>query len=299
MAVTNVKIPQDQDFAADYMLTGSGTYQVRYTVDSDDPLESPIAIYVGGVAFGGAVALPARGDSYSFNGDDDDSAYAQRYRIYRPEPKIKPTRWFVDVTFMPLQPGTLPGDSDSNPLARPAKYWIEEEPYTVLVTEDKDGNPITNSAGQEFTEPPEEEDYHMILMVEKNYATLAEIITLNQTYARAVNTDTFYGATARKCFVMSIRCSPPKEENGVTFYTATFSIKISDKQWDLKIVDQGFMHYESSSSDELVRAKDLNGEDTPEPVLLDTDGTRLAAGALGLFKTFRRRKEVAFSGMGV
>lgn len=75
MAVTNVKIPQDQDFAADYMLTGSGTYQVRYTVDSDDPLESPIAIYVGGVAFGGSVALPARGDSYSFNGDDDDSAY--------------------------------------------------------------------------------------------------------------------------------------------------------------------------------------------------------------------------------
>lgn len=298
MAVTNVKIPREQDFAAEVDLTGRATYQLRYVVDSDDPEESPIAVYVGGVAFAGAVQLPERGDSYAFNGDTDGSSYAQRFRIYRPQPNDLATRWFVDVTFMSLMPGTTSGDADSNPLARPTKYWIEDEPYNVLVTEDKDGVPIVNSAGQEFTEPPEEEDYHMILVAEKNFATLAEIIALNQTYARGVNTDTFYGATARKCLCMPIKCSPPKEENDVTFYTATFQIKISDKQWDLKIVDQGYMH-KKGTGDELYRALDEDGEPTAEPVLLDTDGTRLAAGTVGQFLTFRRRREVAFSGLGI
>jgi len=301
MAVTEVKHPDDFDYRMTTDHRGRSTYAMRWIVDTDDALMPAPLVATGAqsIVSGFTNPLPARWSTYSHQGSTDIFAYLKgNLNLYKPFPHDKPTRWFVDGTYEPLDPGQEEEAGDTNPLSRPVVYRLESEPYSRIVTVDKDGNPINNAANQEFTEPPEEEGFRDVLVATKNVANLTAITNLNNTYRYSVNSGTFYGAGALHAKIDTIESSELLTEGNISYYQAIIRVVFRHEPWDLKVLNQGFMVVDPLFTD-IVRAKDEDGNPTPEPVLLDATGKMLTGGGVGNYRTFRVRREVDYTNLGI
>lgn len=167
----------------------------------------------------------------------------------------------------------------------------------VPVESDRLGKPLRNAAGQEFVDPITEERQIQVLAAQRNVATLQEIIDLQQTYDRAVNQEEYRKGAPWTWKVLPIESGQVIYENGYAYYSPTFRLAYKAETWKRKILNQGFQ-YINNVVRGLVRATDANGEPTPEPVLLNPDGTRLTTGN-GNYLTFETLYPKKFDQLGV
>lgn len=275
-----------------------GTYEAVWHVQTDDPMDGPVTVLTEAQALASSERVPALWSTYAFHDEQDIASFLRSFRVEpREDPHNSKTLWRVIAHYEPLEPQEQEGDGDTDPLQRPVRYRLEHTSYTRVVEQDNEGNAIVNACEQEFDEPIEDEQSRIILVAEKNFASLQEIINLNLTYAGKVNNDSYRGAGERMWYCHTIGCSDLQTEGNVSFYTATFRLELNFETWDRKVLNRGFKHYDDSNK--LVQATDTAGIPCNEPILLDEDGTRLADGATGNFITFKVKKEVAFSGLGV
>ncbi|MEN1680345.1 MAG: hypothetical protein AAGJ46_12195 [Planctomycetota bacterium] len=314
MAVTSCKIVR---YLRGSMIAGNFRYGIRYEVTTDDKEDPWPQVWLQAQAIGGAGndPLPAYNTHYNVKGRIDLAAFARSFSGDQREQQR--TIWDVDVFWENLPLGQLPEDTQTpfdNPLAAPAKNWIEFQTLSEIIEQDYQGNPIVNSAGQPFDEPAEEDNEYEVLVFEKNFATLTEIRLHNRNYRRKLNDDTYAGYPAKHCLCLPILASPPKFAGydpqstgaGMTYYTGSARVICSDRPWVREFVNRGFKHFVGTGSDKkLVLATDpttdANGdvdENTrvvvTEPVLLDTDGYRLPLGDAGNIRTFQTRGEADF-----
>lgn len=266
---------------------------------SPDPLPQPWSLYEG---YGSGTAV------------DDNFSTVQGIELKR---KIDGEGchfdWIATVTWSPPEPGSTSSDPPTiNPLDRPIKYSMEWANYTRLVDKDIFGEPIVNSAGDGFDPPIEIDDARPVLVAVKNMWPLEDIIALSLAYKNAVNTDTFFDATARKAKVESIVSGQIMEENGIQFYAVTFRIQFNHEKWDIHLVDRGTQvlvadNVGTGFHKEFPRipAGQANAGDPIDIVNLNADGTQRAQGQVALFKPplasdgFRIYPELAFSGLGI
>ncbi len=291
--------------------------QWKVTTDSGNDGWTTVLLQSGNASLDNPI--PDLWSTYAIGNDVDTGVYLQDKRG-QPETGSE-TTWIVTGTWKAPPPGRDPanGDNQPNPLFRPVRYHLEFANFTRVAEKDIFDKAITNSAGQEFDPPLEMDDARPVLVAVKNEWPLEGIISKAIQYKNAVNTNTFYGAGPREAKVESIVSGGMQTENDVRYYPVTYRIQFNHEQWDIELVDQGWMHYGTAAAKNLLVARggEQNADGTykiatgetelpppvPEPIGLDPDGTRRDKDAdpVKLFKQppFRIYPELSFASLGI
>lgn len=303
----NATLSIDEDFKRTY------THDFLVETNSKDDIQGDV--YVGALA-ASPDPVPSHWTQYnewnSGTSIRDPYVYLQKVEIKRKEDGEDAWKyWIITCHWAPPKPGTDSSTPpDINPLNEPIRYHLEWAHFTRLVEKDNSGNPIINSAGDLFDPPIEIDDARPVLVAVRNMYPLQNIIDLAIEYKNAVNTDTFYGATARTCKVESIQSGTIQERNGQPFYAVTFRVEFNEDTWDKLLVDRGTQVLEQDATGtgyHKAWPKKRNSDGSlyePEEFLdmvnLNSDGTHKVTGP-ALFKTpaYRIYPEKAFSGLGI
>jgi len=160
---------------------------------------------------------------------------------------------------------------DPNPLFEPATFDWDFEQFERVADVDRNGDGITNSAGDIFTDPPlMRDDSRPICTVTKN---LAAVPTAILTYQDAVNSSAFVldGLTIAAGLAKMNRVSVSRKQirNGFTFRVVTFDIHLQRDGWDLKPLDYGFR---AKSGSDRTAITNTDGTEPRVPVLLNGSG---------------------------
>lgn len=200
------------------------------------------------------------------------------------------TLWKWAVTFSPPPQGDGNGEASihENPLERPPIFNIQYMDVEEVLTEARnveylargDGTgsaraigtlgPIVNAAGIRPDEPIMRTKRQAVIVIQKNFPTLAAITERNDEYEDSTNDGTVHGYTIRKLEYQLTESLGMQVENGYTFWPGVTSILIK-KSTDLKLDNVGYQYW-TVPDGELVRAKDSEGDFTAEPVNLTVAG---------------------------
>lgn len=268
------------------------TYQARYIIEASESvgcLEAEVL-----ARSGGARPVPIKGAAYAVAGNGADPASFALEFQWSVNPQ-RHSQWFCDVTWRPPDPKESPPNyTVPNPLDRSAIHWLEFEETTEIVTEAKNITPlphlsparpagtlgkIVNAAGQPFDSLPERPNARPVLVLQRAYRTLEQLMGLHNTYYRKLNSDTYQGAPAKTLYVRSIQCGAPQYENGVEYFIGQIRIVYNPKGWKISLVNQGLAYLESGKL--INYDKSSTGQIFTEPILLAANGSRLSPGVAG------------------
>lgn len=270
------------------------TYSARYRIITDVPL-GPIAVQTASRIYGNT-PVPYKGDAYNVHGEIDPASFALDFS-WELDPQNR-NRWYCDVVWRPPDPREIVANyTQPNPLQRTVIKWIDFEETTEVVQEAKNitnlGHlnpprpvgtlgPIVNTAGQLFDDFRERPDARPVLIIQRNYPSLASIIALHNTYYRKLNQDVYEGAAAKTLWVRRITASPPIFENGFQYFQGTIHIAYDPRGWKHRIVNRGLAYLEAGKLidfDKGAGAAAGTGHNFSEPILLNSTGGRLPPGA--------------------
>lgn len=211
-------------------------YTETYKIICDQPMAKAEVILQ---ALSGAPdALPDLYANHSEYGVTDASAYVQSVELTQED--AHQCVWKASVTYGPMPPGSSPGDNVTTPTLRPTRWRVEWLDQMGILTKDRLGNPIANSVGDEFDIPLEEPELFMVLVAEKNYLTLQEIIDLGIQYHGTVNSAVFKNGAVRTVKFLPIQSSDIQHESGISFYTAVLRFAYNPKTWDREVLNRGW-----------------------------------------------------------
>lgn len=316
MAVTSCTLTRQQQ-PTSFDELNLGRYSLKYEVVTDGVMGHR---NLGTAAQASSPhALPLWGDSYSYQGDVDDIAFAQNFQIESREGHQN--RYYITVNYSPLETGDS-GQFAPNPMNRPIIVWADREVYTRIIEQATHGNnrdanatAIVNLAGTLYDILPEHEVARGVLVVEKNVATLLEVLQYQRFLWNAVNSITwqFQGVLfpPRTVLAREVAAGPPITEANFTYYHLVFRFALAagdttlnasgGQDWDDQILERGYQWYKKNAAGDFLR--DGNGRKirfpekigSPEPENLAEDGTLLPDGQLGIFTKWRIRREVDFN----
>lgn len=127
---------------------------------------------------------------------------------------------------------------EENPLDELPRYSLQWETRDKVIEQDLDGEPIVNTVGDLFTDPPytEEEDLP-VMVVTRNEASLP--VALAMDYKNKVNSDEFYGAEPGKVKLKAITTGELQVQNDVEFYKVTYEFVFNPDGWQPEILNRG------------------------------------------------------------
>lgn len=216
------------------------------------------------------------------------------------------------VSYSPPPPGeTEESFGQDNPLARAPTFQIQYMDREDVIAKAKNvgalphgngsgGNraddtegPIVNAAGKRPDEPMVDTTRLEVLVITKNYPSLASIVTRNRTYKKTTNSDSAQGYSARELRYLLTESHGEQFENGVRFWPGTTTI-LADETTDLTIDNVGYEFWNAADSD-WERVKDTDGNFMAEPINLKIDGDK--GGTTTNTITYRYLAPVAYSGL--
>lgn len=312
------------------------TYRSKYTIQQTDTgarVSAPSLIIAAQALMSGDI-LPEYGDNYADAGTTDLDSYATTFNWDMSAGADQQKILTVDVGFSPAE-GTNPSNlAEPDPLLWETEYWVEWTEEQIVLNEavNVEALPsigraantlgkVVNGAGVEFTEPLMKTVYYPVLHAQKQYATLDEIVALNTTYQGTTNSDTFFGATARKAKYLGTESGRIQKINGQEFYVGITRIWFKNATWDRKVLNNGWSHVvfdggvpvENADGKVILEknkvhddAQDVIDDDTidpdtpcSEPLNLALDGTLLFPNDAPVYITYRDLTAVAYSGIGI
>lgn len=222
----------------------------------------------------------------------------------------KKALWNWDVTFSP-PPQSEGGNGEvsiiENPLERPPVFNVQYMDIEETLTKAKnitylargDGSggpravgtegPIVNAAGIRPDEPIMVTRRREVLIIQKNFAALADIVSLNAEFEETTNDGTVQGYTARRLAYQLTESLGRQYENGYEFWPGVTTI-LAMKTTDL-ILDNTSYDYWDPVSGELVRATDSHGEALAEPINLNSAGSKSIDGATQITWRYLEEKD--------
>ncbi len=198
--------------------------------------------------------------------------------------------WVVSVEYAPYDPTQFP----ENPLNHPVKISWGENRFEQTCFEDRNGDPVVNSAGDYFDPPISIDDSRPTLRIVRNERSYSPTYALS--WKDTINTDTFYGFPPG-----TVKMSTPLgdlEYNPVCgfYYVITYQFEINPDGWKKQILDQGMRQIDSGVKQKIL---DDKGEEINSPALLDGAGTRLPTGGTPVALTFEVYAEADYSLLGL
>lgn len=210
--------------------------------------------------------------------------------------KERRDHWLYTVTFNQLPPGEDQTQQNENPLLRPpiaGLKYIDRE-YVVKKARNvealgaqfqaKQGyraadtlGPIVNGALRRPDEPIVRTERVGVITIDRNYAALGQIFSLNKTFKRSTNSDTVafagHSFSARELKYECTHEGGRQVQNGIAFYPGVTEITIEDTT-DLILDNVGFEYWEAGAF-KPTRALDKDNQPTAEPINLTLSGRRL------------------------
>jgi hypothetical protein len=304
VAVTSVLKSIGGTIQADYFDTVTHVYEVSY----DAVPTNFYAAYEAAKTATGA-PVPARGAQLS----GQNGMYAG---TITPEPQVVRTIWLWTVTYSRPQPEDLnnlgaPGGLPANPLLYPVVFNVSymDREYVIQKAKNvealshgdgKGGNraastlgPIVNAAGKRPDEPLVDTERLEILVIRKNFATLADIVSRNRTYKRTTNSATVQGYTTRQLRYLLTESEGKQILNGIEFWPGVTTVLAEDTT-DLTLDNVGYEYWDAGDAD-WKRAVDADGNAMADPINLKLDGDQ--AGDNTTTITYRHLSEVAYSSL--
>lgn len=281
MAVSTVQIINKTGYNDDKGKHRTWTYRVIFDAIPSDPADAL-------TANDGVTAIPAVGDYYP-------GSLTIRCKKVGEATQDSNSRLVFTIP-VEFTDDTESTDFESllveNPIDRPPDIQFGFITYTVPVESDINGEPIRNSAGDEFVPGLEETEHRMTCTISRNLATWDG--SSRYDYMDTLNSGaiTIAGVAvgAKQALIKDISATA-QNENGVAFVRETIVIEFND-DYTRHVLDQGmysFDGYEAGVGDVKERIK-LNGEDVTEPQLLDGAGKKLAAGAAPVYLDFETKE---------
>lgn len=289
-----------------------GTYRVRYIVTTDGVL-GPKNVLAGALALSAATndVPPDLWDTYSFAGETDIYSYAREFHIEK-HPGSD-ALYYLDAVYLPCPPGegprlavsNTPVNSVTNPANRSPIVWWDREVFSQLARYDITGKEIVNKCGDYYPNDDEIEATRGVLVIEKNVATLDEVITYSNTFDQHVNRDpwvitgTNYSVPARCALVREVSSGPMQTEQGYNYFHVVFRFSLKFDTWDLKKAEYGQFHYTKTigGSYETITTGNVSRRaftDAKALVKLEEDGTRREDTQPAIFTSWKVRPEANF-----
>lgn len=219
--------------------------------------------------------------------------------------------WQWTATFTVPPPGEQDEEQQNeNPLLRPPVFNIRymererviDKAKNVQALSHGDGSggnraaltegPIVNAAGKRPDEPLVDTDRLEILVIEKNFASLAQIVTRNRTYKATTNSDTVQGYSPRELRYLMTESVGKQFENGIEFWPGVTEILAGDT--DLTLDNVGYEYWDAGESN-WKRAVDADNEFMAEPINLKLDGDQGGTNATTI--TYRYLEEISYASL--
>lgn len=309
MAVISSRVIDEGCDVADRAYSYWATYEVKTdsrTFASRDILDEAVSALPN--------PIPVYMASYSLFGASDPNAFAQKFTAKRRSVDDSSTIWRIQVEwFLPDGDPDDDHNSDSDPLLRPVRIDGDEEEVEEVVERgwNEEALPgigraadtydvICNGAGKEPGTPLTKPRRLPVLVFTKNFATLAEIMTLAATYVDKLNNATFYGAPAGKAIVRSIRPSEVMHAGNTKYREATIRVAFNDEGWSFEMFNRGYEHLNDTGALVMAEEKDKNNKMrlVTEPINLKLDGKKAAPGEFSVIN-WRTSAKVNLAGLGV
>lgn len=231
----------------------------------------------------------AIGDVYSYGAEIDSATYCTSIEVACDEKSGK--SWTATVGYSAIDPSIRP----QNPLdMQPEVAWGWAQ-FQRAVFEDRNGDPILNSAKDYFDPPISRDDSRPILGLIRNQATFNQ--DLADSLRDHVNDAPWWGAAAGKVKISNItahRVFSP--EIGDYYWQATYEFAFNRDGWATKVLDQGFRQLNGAGTAQVPIFKD--GVPVGSPALLDGSGHALAVSGTPVFLEFDVYPETDFSLLG-
>lgn len=211
---------------------------------------------------------------------------------------------------------TIVGEDGESQLDLNPQISIVPREEVVEVECDADGAVIKNANGDPITIQRTVSD--PMLVVRRYMLSLDPNLILAYTSeGGAVNSDTFYGAKPGRALLTKFEATQ-LYFGGYAYIEAEFNVvfrkgtpesgltddQVAEKAWYYRHADKGFRV--KVAGDTLVRAKvnpdddgTTNGEYSPVPVFLNSDGTRASAGTVGHWIYTKRYPSLPFAPLGI
>lgn len=281
------------------------TFSRAFEVITTDPADNAAVA-------GGTSLLPRLGDGYPLDPaalvvavkpqQDSDNPYRWIVTIdYDTQPDIPQSQQASQqpVNGQSQQQEQQPAQVPENPLSRPPVWKYSYQQTTEAVRVDNGGAAVVNSAGLPFDPPATIEVSRPVLSVTVNRAAFDH--SAFDQLQDAVNSKQWWGLNPRvaRCIGLEVASA---FENGVAYWTVTYTFALKYDTWDLRILDCGYtekvVEHHVGDPGPVTRQrkiKDPYGREATEPVPLDGNGAKLAVGDPPVFLTFRVYRERDFN----
>jgi len=224
---------------------GHRTWRVVYKVVTDTITDDPFS-------FADHPLLPRIGDFYtgsfvpatsqSYSGDPGAWCQGMTYDYWDRDPTAK--MWAVTATFS-TKPQPCPDfDLSTDPTNWPWRFNGSFVNTLVPITTDRFGQPVTNEAGDLFTDATRPEAHQTLVMSRVHTSFYPNVI---ESYVNGLNDRTFFGLSARKWRFNGAQYSSICVGRE-TFYDVTYSFESHPKGWDFQPANIGPRYWDTNGN---------------------------------------------------
>jgi len=214
---------------------GQRTYTITHKVVTDTSLDGPQVVL-------NTPGLPLPGSIWAYDNDIDAWAFCTGFMKIQKAPgnlKDNPVRnWRVTQKFSTIVPQRCNSTNIDNPLLEPMGVSGSFVKYTREATQDKDGNPIENSAHEMIRGPIVEFDANRpTVKITQNVATLG--LDVFSGMVDTVNDAPLWGLSARKIKLSNVSWERLYHGNCFAYYSRAFDFDVDFNTFDRVALDEG------------------------------------------------------------
>lgn len=224
------------------------------------------------------------GAAYATATESDSLSFLQRIRVDEDDAGDG-CGWFITADYGPFDPTNQP----ENPLDEPPEVDGEGAQFEEIADQDRDGNPIVNSAGDPFDPPLTKDDSRPVVRVVRNEPTFS--LALAYQYRDKVNGQAWLGAEPRTVKAAPVKFRRLFHPTCGFYFQVAYEFAFNPKGWTRRPLDAG-LRQKVDGAFEPIKDK---GEPVSAPVPLDGAGQALAADAEPQYLEFEVYEEIDFS----
>ena len=199
----------------------------------------------------------------------------------------------------PSGSGGPPQPPGQSPTERPWTTEIGSERSTRILTEDLDGKPVANSAGQPFDPGVEIPVCFPTFTITCFKPIGSESLANVLHYTNSINSGSFLGLAAKRVLCTEYKLTSQYEQ-GQWFWQKVVSFKCNpDTTWNpIKVLDAGTVEKKYTQSGyKLVEITGPTGSAVSAPVPLNGAGNPLQGGGSPVYLDYKGYREISWAGI--